>query len=247
VRCQTPPSSNAISVSRAAPGVVPRIAELLARALRLLKQLRDTIPAPVGVTETRPIGHPLDPGRRWHSSPECTDKPGRSIAIVSASPRRLNEGTRRREPSLEEDQSAGRPATANPLPCSRLSVLAVSLSYFGGCQVNDEHSPWPSRSLGKSGHWRRSDAVRQAAAISVELPCATIRTSGGAAVAITNETQKRLWARSGNRCALCRKELVRPDTDGLPGALVGQEAHIVARSQGGPRYEPLPLKIRDGF
>ena len=65
-------------------------------------------------------------------------------------------------------------------------------------------------------------------------------------MAITSATRKRLWARSGNRCALCRQELVRNDVDDLDGALVGEEAHIVARSQGGPRYERLDPKVRDG-
>ncbi|HEV2778942.1 MAG TPA: HNH endonuclease signature motif containing protein [Actinophytocola sp.] len=53
---------------------------------------------------------------------------------------------------------------------------------------------------------------------------------------ITSEARKRLWARSGNRCVICRKELVRDDIEGVPGALIGNEAHIIARSPGGPRY-----------
>lgn len=64
---------------------------------------------------------------------------------------------------------------------------------------------------------------------------------------IKAETRKRLWGRSGNRCAKCRAELVRPDEGGLPGALVGEEAHIVARSPGGARYDPLDPKVRDGY
>lgn len=66
-------------------------------------------------------------------------------------------------------------------------------------------------------------------------------------VAITSETRKRLWGRSGNRCAKCRAELVRPDEREVPGALIGEEAHIVARSPGGARYEPLTPKARDGY
>lgn len=64
---------------------------------------------------------------------------------------------------------------------------------------------------------------------------------------ITSETRKRLWGRSGNRCAKCRAELVRPYDDDLPGALIGEEAHIVARSPGGARYEPLAPSARDGY
>lgn len=66
-------------------------------------------------------------------------------------------------------------------------------------------------------------------------------------VAITSETRKRLWGRSGNRCALCRQELVRHDEEGVPGALVGEEAHMIARSPGGPRYEPMEPEARDGY
>ncbi|RBY94515.1 hypothetical protein DQ244_04200 [Blastococcus sp. TBT05-19] len=46
---------------------------------------------------------------------------------------------------------------------------------------------------------------------------------------------------------MCRQELVRADLEEVPGALVGQEAHIIARSPGGPRYEPLAPKVRDGY
>lgn len=66
-------------------------------------------------------------------------------------------------------------------------------------------------------------------------------------VAITSETRKRLWGRSGNRCARCRQELVRPDAGDLRGALVGEEAHIIAKSPGGARYAPLDPKVRDGY
>lgn len=66
-------------------------------------------------------------------------------------------------------------------------------------------------------------------------------------VAITSESRKRLWGRSGNRCAKCRAELVRPDENGLPGALLGEEAHIVAQSPGGARYAHLDPVVRDGY
>lgn len=66
-------------------------------------------------------------------------------------------------------------------------------------------------------------------------------------MAITGETRKRLWGKSGNRCARCRQELVRPDDGDLPGALVGEEAHIVAKSRGGVRYAPLDPKACDGY
>lgn len=66
-------------------------------------------------------------------------------------------------------------------------------------------------------------------------------------MAITSETRKRLWARSGNLCALCRRELIREDTQRFEGARIGEEAHIIARAPGGPRYEPLEPQVRDGY
>lgn len=70
-------------------------------------------------------------------------------------------------------------------------------------------------------------------AARARMPVGAIARHGGE-VAISSETRKRLWVRSGNACALCHQELVRPDRDGVPGALIGEEAHIVARSPGRP-------------
>jgi hypothetical protein len=55
---------------------------------------------------------------------------------------------------------------------------------------------------------------------------------------ITDKTRKKLWAHSGNRCAICKCELV---TDASPNdgeSIVGDECHIVARELGGPRSDP---------
>lgn len=46
---------------------------------------------------------------------------------------------------------------------------------------------------------------------------------------------------------MCRTELFTRGTDGSPGGLIGVEAHIVARSSGGPRYAPLNVAVRDGY
>lgn len=114
------------------------------------------------------------------------------------------------------------------------------------------------------GPSRRADALppaseRQATVRVKLLPGRPLPTNGveeetddlGAgenlAVSTTDADRKRLWARSGNRCALCREELVRGDTDEFPGALVGQEAHIVAQSPGGPRYAPLEPAVRHSY
>jgi hypothetical protein len=55
------------------------------------------------------------------------------------------------------------------------------------------------------------------------------------AVTITNRTRKLLWGRAGNRCAICRKELVRSEANQGFDSVVGDECHIVASSPKGPR------------
>lgn len=55
-------------------------------------------------------------------------------------------------------------------------------------------------------------------------------------MAISDATRKVLWARSHNRCAICRALLaVDADSADLPWLILGEEAHIVARKPGGPR------------
>jgi hypothetical protein len=56
-------------------------------------------------------------------------------------------------------------------------------------------------------------------------------------MAIGLKTHKLLWGRSGNRCAICRTELVEDSTLTDDEALVGEECHIVARSDSGPRAD----------
>lgn len=52
---------------------------------------------------------------------------------------------------------------------------------------------------------------------------------------ISDRDRKVLWGRAGSRCALCRGELIRSDQIGAPGALIGQECHIVSPRNSGPR------------
>jgi hypothetical protein len=55
-------------------------------------------------------------------------------------------------------------------------------------------------------------------------------------MAITDKTRKLLWGRSGNLCAMRRREL---SVDGTPvdaDSVVGDECHIVSGQPGGPRY-----------
>jgi len=69
-------------------------------------------------------------------------------------------------------------------------------------------------------------------------PDGPMRTLGP--VAVSDRTRKILWSRSGGRCVLCRKSLVVDETPVSVASVVGEEAHLVAQSPGGPRYTPLP-------
>jgi hypothetical protein len=55
---------------------------------------------------------------------------------------------------------------------------------------------------------------------------------------ITDKTRKILWGRSGNRCAMCRWELVIDATSADDESVVGEECHIVSRKGQGPRHDP---------
>jgi hypothetical protein len=64
---------------------------------------------------------------------------------------------------------------------------------------------------------------------------------------ITEKTRKILWARSGNRCAICRQRLVINETEKDVESVVGDECHIVSRAALGPRHDPAfpPEKLDD--
>lgn len=55
-------------------------------------------------------------------------------------------------------------------------------------------------------------------------------------MAISEKDRKRLWAKSGNRCAICKQELVKPNADNLDYN-IGEECHIVSGKPSGPRHE----------
>lgn len=57
-------------------------------------------------------------------------------------------------------------------------------------------------------------------------------------MSITDKTRKILWGRSGNRCAICRQQLVVDETDVDSESVVGDECHINSGTPNGPRYEP---------
>lgn len=56
-------------------------------------------------------------------------------------------------------------------------------------------------------------------------------------MAISGKDRKILWATSGNRCAICRCELVR-DNDNNSKFNIGEECHIISSQPNGPRHEP---------
>lgn len=52
---------------------------------------------------------------------------------------------------------------------------------------------------------------------------------------ISNKTRKILWAKSGNRCAICKAELVGYEKGATGNVIVGEECHIVSSRPKGPR------------
>jgi len=69
-------------------------------------------------------------------------------------------------------------------------------------------------------------------------------------MAIDHRTRQILWGRAGATCAFpgCRRNLVRDATSDDREVLVGEIAHIVAQSKGGPRSDaPVPDGNIDGY
>jgi predicted restriction endonuclease len=57
-----------------------------------------------------------------------------------------------------------------------------------------------------------------------------------------------LWGKSGNRCAICKKELVLDSTPNDDQSVVGDECHIVSAQKNGPRYDKrYPQKNIDTY
>ena len=66
-------------------------------------------------------------------------------------------------------------------------------------------------------------------------------------MSLSDPDRKRLRGKAANRCALCNEPLTRPETPHDPEVVVGEEAHIVARSSGGPRYRPMDARTCAGY
>lgn len=62
---------------------------------------------------------------------------------------------------------------------------------------------------------------------------------------ILDRDLKILWGRAGNRCSICKEELVQGKTESDPHVVVGIHSHIIADSPDGPRgNSDLPLDQR---
>lgn len=69
-------------------------------------------------------------------------------------------------------------------------------------------------------------------------------------MSISIKTHKMLWGRSGNICAYpdCKKELVMNETETDDSSVIGEEAHIVAQKDDGPRgHSDLEPEQRDKY
>lgn len=64
---------------------------------------------------------------------------------------------------------------------------------------------------------------------------------------ISDRDRKILWGRSGERCAICRRKLVADRRGRDSESAVGDEAHIVARSPGGPRFREMEEGVVDSY
>ena len=54
-------------------------------------------------------------------------------------------------------------------------------------------------------------------------------------MAISDKTRKALWAKSGNRCSICKVELVQNEKHAGVNLIIGEECHIVSAKEKGPR------------
>jgi hypothetical protein len=57
-------------------------------------------------------------------------------------------------------------------------------------------------------------------------------------MSILNKTRKLLWGRSGNRCAICKRELIIDSNGKDDDSVVGEECHIISSQPNGPRNDP---------
>lgn len=58
-------------------------------------------------------------------------------------------------------------------------------------------------------------------------------------MAISEKSRKILWGRSGNRCAVCRTELVLEKDPFNKHLNIGEECHIISKQPNGPRHKAI--------
>jgi hypothetical protein len=66
-------------------------------------------------------------------------------------------------------------------------------------------------------------------------------------MAITNKTRRTLWARAGNRCAMCQAELVAKRNNHDRNLNIGDECHIISKRTNGPRHNKEYDKNYDDY
>lgn len=66
-----------------------------------------------------------------------------------------------------------------------------------------------------------------------------------ATVGITDRDRKILWSKAHGLCAICHSPLVEDATEADRDAVIGEEAHIVSRSPGGPRGGQIDQALVD--
>ena len=73
------------------------------------------------------------------------------------------------------------------------------------------------------------------------------RTLRSLSASITVQTRKRLWGRSGNRCAYpgCTLALLTPTAAGNNDTVIGKECHIVAQTDDDPSVARSPCLLTD--
>jgi hypothetical protein len=108
---------------------------------------------------------------------------------------------------------------APPHPVGPIDVRSCSFSYS---RPNQAARRLPSRRR----NWPGSSAPP---GCSGKVPC----------MGVSEKTCKIVWAEAGGRCAICRGEVITPGTHCDDPSVFGEEAHIVARSMGGPRAADL--------
>lgn len=67
-------------------------------------------------------------------------------------------------------------------------------------------------------------------------------------MSITNKTRKVLWGRSGNRCAICKNEIVIDATAQDYESIIADGCHIISSRPNGPRHDPsFPPEELDSY